>query len=168
MPVERPSGAREKRAFCQRHVISISPTSHLSTRASACPDTQEKKRIETRSERPRRLTEMDPPTQSLQDLYIPRRAAPVIPIVPPVLPIAIAIPFLNPDALGDNRNDLLHIKIQDPMINVRTRMSRRRRMKQRGVGLDVDYRRWEFVDGCEGVFVRALLVDNPLSRTDRE
>jgi hypothetical protein len=74
---------------------------------------------------------MDPPTQSLQHLYIPRRAAPIIPIIPPVLPISIfiSIPSLNSDALGDHRHDLLHIKIQDPVIDVRTRMSRRRRMK---------------------------------------
>ena len=75
---------------------------------------------------------MDPPTQSLQHLYIPRRAAPVIPIVPPVLPLCIPIfiliSSLNPDALGNHRHNLPHIKIQDPMIDVRTRMSRRSRV----------------------------------------
>jgi hypothetical protein len=73
---------------------------------------------------------MDPPTQSLQDLYIPRRAAPVIPIIPPVLPISIfiSIPSLHSHAISDHRHNLPNVKIQDPVIDVRTRMSRRRRV----------------------------------------
>ena len=55
------------------------------------------------------LTEMNPPTQSLQDLDIPCRTAPVIPIIPgPLLSLLLA---LDLHALGDLGYDFLDVKL---------------------------------------------------------
>lgn len=97
---------------------------------------------------------MNPPTQRLQDLDVPRRTTPVIPVIPaPLLSLLLS---LDLHALRDLGDDLLDVKLQDPMVDVRRWVCRRSRVEQRWVVLHGDYGRWEFLDWREGVFVRAV------------
>ena len=65
---------------------------------------------------------MDPPAQRLQHLYIPRRAASIIPIIP-VLDLLLARRRLDLDTLSDLGNNLLDVELQDPVVDIGGRMS---------------------------------------------
>ena len=85
-------------------------------------DTQEKKRKEIQASDRGELTEMDPPTQSLQDLYIPRRTTPIIPIIP-LLDLLVVRRRLNLDSLSDLGYNLFDIELQDPVVDIGGRVS---------------------------------------------
>lgn len=116
---------------------------------------------------------MYPPTERLQHLDVPRRTAPIIPIVPRIARLlALRLRRMrDDDAPRNGRDNVRDVKVEDARVDVGRGVRGGLGVQERGEGLHGDDGRGEAGEGGEGVFVgaahgRASRV-SPVQRTHR-